>query len=91
MERTRTGTEESGMLLGRPVEDRTFETVELATAVAVGLVIGLELAGPLGAVVGAGLGALVGYNGAEALERAMGPAATTTDATGMRRPAGRSL
>ena len=90
MDRMRTESEESGMLLGRPVEDRTFETVELAAAVAVGLAIGLELAGPLGAVVGAALGALVGYNGAEALERAMGPVASTTDATGLPRHAGRS-
>lgn len=89
MGQARTKSGESGMLLGRPVEDRTFETVELVTVVAAGLIIGLELAGPLGAVVGAGVGALVGYNGAEALERAMGRVATTTDATPPEGPADR--
>jgi hypothetical protein len=72
---------EQDLLLGRPVEDRSFEAVEATAAFAAGLAIGTAVAGPVGAVVGGIVGLAGGIAGGEALERAVGRAATTTDAS----------
>jgi len=72
--------DEGGLILGRPVEDRSFEVVETTVGLAAGLAIGTAVAGPVGAVVGAVIGAAAGLAGGEAVERAAGRAATTTDA-----------
>jgi hypothetical protein len=70
--------DEPGLLFGRPVEDRSFETVELAAGAALGLALG-ALAGPLTAVVGAIVGAAVGATAAEVLEELAGGVTRTTD------------
>jgi len=72
-------TEEGGMVLGRPVEDRSFEGVGAGLGVAAGLAIGTAVAGPIGTAVGGLAGAVAGFLAGEAIERAAGPAATTTD------------
>ena len=71
---------ERDMLLGRPLEDRSFEAVEATAAFAAGVAIGTVVAGPVGAVVGGLVGLSGGVVVGEALERAVGRAATTTDA-----------
>jgi hypothetical protein len=71
---------ERDMLLGRPLEDRSFEAVEATAAFAAGVAIGTAVAGPIGAVVGGVVGLSGGVLAGEALERAVGRAATTTDA-----------
>lgn len=71
---------ERDMLLGRPLEDRSFEAVEATAAFAAGVAIGTAVAGPVGAVVGGLVGLSGGVVVGEALERAVGRAATTTDA-----------
>jgi hypothetical protein len=68
------------MLAGRPIEDRSFELVEVGAAAAAGLAIGTVVAGPVGMVVGGVAGAAAGLLTGEALERHAGRAATTTDA-----------
>lgn len=68
------------LILGRPVEDRSFEAVEATAAFAAGLAIGTAVAGPVGAVVGGLVGLTGGIAAGEALERAVGRAATTIDA-----------
>lgn len=70
---------EPGIVMGRPVEDRSFEAVETSLGMAVGLAIGTAVAGPIGAAVGGLAGAAAGLLVGEAIERAAGPAATTTD------------
>lgn len=72
--------EEPGLILGRPVEDRSFEAVEATAGFAAGLAVGSVVAGPIGAVVGGIVGLTGGLAAGEALERAVGRAATTTDA-----------
>lgn len=72
---------EQGLILGRPVEDRSFEMVEATAGFAAGVAIGAVVAGPIGAAVGGIAGAAGGFVAGEALERAAGRAATTTDAT----------
>jgi hypothetical protein len=72
---------EHDLILGRPVEDRGFEAVEAGAGFAAGLAIGTALGGPIGAVVGSIVGLTGGIAAGEALERAVGLAATTTDAT----------
>ena len=74
------GPADRDMLLGRPLEDRSFEAVEATAAFAAGLAIGTAVAGPIGAVVGGLVGLSGGVVVGEALERAVGRAATTTDA-----------
>jgi len=77
----RTGARvEQDLIFGRPVEDRSFEAVEAGVGFAAGLAIGTALAGPVGAVVGGIVGLTGGIAAGEALERAVGLAATTTDA-----------
>jgi hypothetical protein len=71
--------DEPGMILGRPVEDRSFEAVEVGVGVATGIGIGAAVAGPLGGAVGGLVGAAVGLVAGEAVERAAGPAGVTTD------------
>lgn len=72
--------DEPGLILGRPVEDRSFEAVEASVGLAAGLAIGTAVAGPIGAAVGGLVGLAGGIAAGEALERAVGRAATTTDA-----------
>lgn len=71
---------EDNLIDGRPVEDRSFETVEWVAAAACGLAIGGAVGGPIGAAVGAVVGGSAGVVAAEALERAMGRVAETTNA-----------
>lgn len=73
--------DEHDLILGRPVEDRGFEAVEAGVGFAAGLAIGTAVGGPVGAVVGSLIGLTGGIAAGEALERAVGLAATTTDAT----------
>lgn len=73
--------DEEGMVLGRPIEDRSFEAVEVGAGLATGLGLGALVGGPIGAAVGAVVGAAVGIVAGEAVERAAGPAARTMDAT----------
>jgi hypothetical protein len=72
--------EEEGLVAGRPIEDRTFEMVEVAAGAAAGLAIGTAVAGPVGMLVGGVAGAAAGLLTGEAVERRAGRAATTTDA-----------
>lgn len=76
-----TGRDEQDLILGRPVEDRGFEAVEASVGFAAGLAIGTAVAGPIGALVGSLVGVTGGIAAGEALERAVGLAATTTDAS----------
>jgi uncharacterized membrane protein len=81
---TRVGEEheddEPGLIAGRPIEDRSFELVEVAAGAAAGMLIGSAVAGPAGTLVGGVAGAVVGIVGGETIERHAGLAATTTDA-----------
>lgn len=72
---------EPGLVFGRPVEDRSFEAVEASVGFAAGVAIGTAIAGPVGAAVGGLAGLAGGFVAGEALERAVGRAARTTDAT----------
>jgi hypothetical protein len=72
---------EPNLVLGRPVEDRSFEAVEAGVGIAAGIAIGTAVAGPIGTAVGGLIGAAAGLVAGEALERAVGRAATTTDAS----------
>jgi len=72
---------EEGLIAGRPVEDRSFEVVEVGVGASAGLAIGAVVAGPIGAAAGAVLGAAAGFVAGEAIERRVGHAAETTDAT----------
>jgi len=73
---------EPGLVLGRPVEDRSFEMVETGIGAAAGLAIGTAVAGPVGTVIGGLVGAAAGIVTGEAVERAVGRAAQTTSAGG---------
>jgi hypothetical protein len=72
---------ERNLVLGRPVEDRSFEVVEAGVGISLGMAIGTAVAGPIGTAVGGVLGGAAAIVAGEALERAAGRAATTTDAT----------
>jgi hypothetical protein len=72
---------EDGLILGRPVEDRSFEVVEVATGASLGIAIGAVVGGPLGAGIGGVVGAAAGLIAGETIEHAVGRAAETTDAT----------
>ena len=72
---------EWGLVAGRPVEDRSFEAVEVGVGASLGLAIGAAVAGPVGAAAGVVVGAAVAVMAGEAIERASGHAAETTDAT----------
>ncbi|HYN48555.1 MAG TPA: hypothetical protein VER83_06780 [Candidatus Nanopelagicales bacterium] len=72
---------EEGLVAGRPVEDRSFEVVEIGVGASLGLAIGAAVAGPIGAAAGVVVGAAAGFVAGEAIERAAGHAAETTDAT----------
>jgi len=71
---------ESGLVFGRPVEDRGFEIVEAGMGLLAGVAIGAVVAGPIGAAVGGLAGVAGGFAAGEVLERAAGRVATTTDA-----------
>jgi hypothetical protein len=77
---------EPGLILGRPVEDRSFEAVEAGIGMAAGLAIGTAVAGPIGTAVGGLVGAAAGLVAGEAVERAVGRAAETTDVGGPESP-----
>ena len=72
---------EGGLIAGRPLEDRSFEAVEVGVGASLGLAIGAAVAGPVGAAAGMVIGAATGIVAGEAIERAAGHAAETTDAT----------
>jgi len=72
---------EEGLIAGRPVEDRSFEMVEVGVGASLGIAIGAAVAGPIGAAAGGLIGAATGFVAGEAIERAAGHAAETTDAT----------
>jgi hypothetical protein len=71
-------TNEPGLIAGRPLEDRSFEAVEVTVGIAAGLTIGSAVAGPIGTAIGGLIGAAASIVAGEAVERAAGPAATTT-------------
>lgn len=73
---------EPNLVLGRPVEDRSFEVVEAGVGISLGMAIGTAVAGPIGTAVGGVLGGAAAIVAGEAIERAAGRAAMTTDATG---------
>jgi hypothetical protein len=72
---------EAGLIAGRPVEDRSFEVVEVGVGASLGLAIGAAVAGPIGAAAGVVVGGAAAFVAGEAIERAAGHAAETTDAT----------
>ena len=74
-------TFEDGLVAGRPVEDRGFEVVEIGVGASAGLAVGAVVAGPIGAAAGAVIGAAAAIVAGEAIERRVGHAAETTDAT----------
>jgi hypothetical protein len=78
---------EDGLVAGRPVEDRSFEVVEVGVGASLGVAIGAVVAGPLGAAAGGVVGAGVGLVAGEAIERLAGHAAETTDASEHAEPA----
>jgi hypothetical protein len=79
--------DERDLLFGRPWEDRSFEVVEAGVGFAAGLALGTAVAGPVGAIVGSLVGLTGGFAAGEVLERAVGRAATTTDAGDQEPPA----
>ena len=72
---------EAGLIAGRPVEDRSFEVVEVGVGASLGVAIGAAVAGPIGAAAGVVVGGAAAFVAGEAIERAAGHAAETTDAT----------
>jgi len=72
---------EPNLVLGRPVEDRSFEVVEAGVGISLGMAVGTAVAGPIGTAVGGLLGCAAAIVAGEAIERAAGRAATTTDAS----------
>lgn len=72
---------EEGLIAGRPVEDRSFEMVEVGVGASLGFAVGAAVAGPIGAAAGGVIGAATAFVAGEAIERAAGHAAETTDAT----------
>jgi hypothetical protein len=72
---------EGGLIAGRPVEDRSFEMVEVGVGASLGFAIGAAVAGPIGAAAGVVVGGAAAFVAGEAIERAAGHAAETTDAT----------
>jgi outer membrane lipoprotein SlyB len=72
---------EDGLVAGRPVEDRSFEVVEVATGASLGVAIGAVVGGPIGAAAGGIIGGVAGFIAGESIEHAVGRAAETTDAT----------
>lgn len=71
---------EDGLVAGRPIEDRSFEVVEVATGASLGVAIGAVVAGPLGAAAGGIIGGVAGFVAGESIEHAVGRAAETIDA-----------
>jgi uncharacterized protein YcfJ len=71
---------EDGLVAGRPVEDRSFEVVEIAAGASLGVAIGAVVAGPVGAGIGGVVGAAAGFIAGETIEHAVGRAAETIDA-----------
>ncbi|MFZ5854022.1 MAG: hypothetical protein ACOYXS_05875 [Chloroflexota bacterium] len=69
---------EENLVLGRPVEDRSFEAVEASLGAMTGIAVGAAVAGPVGAAVGGIVGIAAGVVAGEAVERKVGRAAETT-------------
>lgn len=80
-ERPATPVDDSGLVLGRPVEDRSFEAVEAGAGLMTGLIVGTAVAGPIGCAIGGVVGVAAGLTAGEALERHEGRAARSTDAS----------
>jgi len=72
---------DEGLVAGRPVEDRSFEMVEVGVGASLGFAIGAAVAGPIGAAAGGVIGGAAAFVAGEAIERAVGHAGVTTDAT----------
>lgn len=72
---------EDGLVAGRPVEDRSFEVLEVGVGASLGIAIGGVVLGPIGAAAGALVGGAAALVAGEAIERAAGHAAETIDAT----------
>lgn len=72
---------DDGLMAGRPIEDRSFEVVEVATGASLGVAIGALVGGPIGAAAGGIIGGVAGFVAGESIEHAVGRAAETTDAT----------
>ena len=72
---------ERNLVLGRPVEDRSFEVVEAGVGISLGMAVGTAVAGPVGTAVGGPLQGFARDDGSSTAEQAAGRAATTTDAT----------
>jgi len=70
---------EDGLVAGRPVEDRSFEAVEVGAGAVAGLILGTAVGGPIGAAAGGLIGGAAALVVGEALERHEGRAAETTD------------
>jgi len=74
-----TGKDMDGLIAGRPVEDRSFEAVEVGAGAVAGLILGTAVGGPIGAAAGGLIGGAAALVVGEALERHEGRAAQTTD------------
>jgi len=71
---------EEGLIAGRPVEDRSFEVVEVGVGAVAGMVVGTAVAPGVGTAIGGLVGGAVALVAGEALERHEGRAAQTIDA-----------
>jgi hypothetical protein len=71
---------EDVLVAGRPVEDRSFEAVEVGAGAMAGIIVGTAVGGPIGAAAGGLIGGAAALVAGEALERHEGRAAETTDA-----------
>ena len=71
---------EDGLVAGRPVEDRSFEVVEVGVGAVAGMVVGTAVAPGVGTAIGGLVGGAVALVAGEALERHEGRAAQTIDA-----------
>ncbi len=69
---------EENLILGRPIEDRSFEAVEASLGALTGIAVGAAVGGPVGAAVGGIVGVAAGVAAGEAVERKVGRAAETT-------------
>jgi hypothetical protein len=71
---------EDCLVAGRPVEDRSFEVVEVGAGAVAGMVVGTAVVPGVGTAIGGLVGGAVALVAGEALERHEGRAARTIDA-----------
>jgi hypothetical protein len=71
---------EDSLVAGRPVEDRSFEVVEVGAGAVAGMVVGTAVVPGVGTAIGGLVGGAVALVAGEALERHEGRAAQTIDA-----------